>query len=90
MALATTVAGGFIVSALLNTRTDALVNLAAMEHLEASDFDGTVAAIAKFYDDATELRKRVHSVFGLYDGAGTALADGAAEQVLLRRHHGRN
>ena len=60
-------------------------NLAAMAQLEASEFAGTVAAIAKYDDEAAELRERVHSVFGLYDGAGTALADGVAERIGRRR-----
>ncbi len=62
-------------------------NLAAVGQLERSDFTGTVAAIAQYDDDATELRRRVHSVFGLYDRAGTALADGAAEQAGRDRGH---
>ncbi|MGB3761681.1 MAG: cation:proton antiporter [Ornithinimicrobium sp.] len=61
-------------------------NLAAMAQLEASEFSGTVAAIAQYDDEAAELSERVHSVFGLYDGAGTALADRVAEQT--GRHRG--
>ncbi len=60
-------------------------NLAAIAQLEASEFAGTVAAIAQYDDEAAELDGRVHSVFGLYDGAGTALADGVAEQAGRRR-----
>ena len=56
-------------------------NLAAIAQLEASEFAGTVAAVAQYDDEAAELKERVHSVFGLYDGAGTALADGVAERA---------
>ncbi len=59
-------------------------NLTAMRLLEEQDFAGTVAAVAQHDDEATEMRDHVDSVFGLYDGAGTALADGAAEQAGLR------
>ncbi len=60
-------------------------NLAAMKQLEASEFAGTIAAIAQYDDEAAELSEHVHSVFGLYDGAGTALADGVAERSGRRR-----
>lgn len=60
-------------------------NLTAMAQLEASEFAGTVAAVAQYDDEAAELRGHVHSVFGLYDGAGTALADGVVERS--RRHN---
>ncbi len=60
-------------------------NLAAMEQLEAGEFAGTIAAIAQYDDDAAELGERAHSVVGLYDGAGTALADGVAERTGRRR-----
>ena len=60
-------------------------NLAAMKQLEASEFAGTIAAIAQYDDEAAELSGHVHSVFGLYDGAGTALADGVAERAGRRR-----
>ena len=54
-------------------------NVAAIEQLEAGEFTGLVAAVAQYDDEAVELRMRVDSVFGLYDGAGTALADGVAD-----------
>lgn len=60
-------------------------NLAAMAQLEAREFAGTVAAIAQYDDEAAELSGHVHSVFGLYDGAGTALADGVVERNRRRR-----
>jgi len=60
-------------------------NLTAMAQLEASEFNGTVAAIAQYDDEAAELSERVHSVLGLYDGAGTALADRVAERTGRRR-----
>ena len=60
-------------------------NVAAMGRLGARDFAGTIAAVARYDDEAAELRERVHSVFGLYDGAGMALADGAAEEAGLDR-----
>ncbi|QWC84320.1 cation:proton antiporter [Nocardioidaceae bacterium] len=59
-------------------------NLEAIEQLEAGEFAGMVAAVAQYDDEAAELRVRVDSVFGLYDGAGTALADGVAELVGRR------
>ncbi len=59
--------------------------MTAIAQLEASEFAGTVAAIAQYDDEAAELRDRVHSVFGLYDGAGTALADGVAEHAGRHR-----
>ena len=58
-------------------------NLTAMRLLEEQNFAGTVAAVAQHDDEAAEMRDHVDSVFGLYDGAGTALADGAAEQAGL-------
>ncbi len=60
-------------------------NLTAMRLLESRHFAGTVAAIAQYDDEAAEMRGHVDSVFGLYDGAGTALADGAAERAGLSR-----
>lgn len=60
-------------------------NLAAMRLLEAGHFAGTVAAVAQHDDEAAEMRGHVDSVFGLYDGAGKALADGAAEEAGLSR-----
>ena len=56
-------------------------NLTAMKFLEKHQFVGTVAAVAHYNDEAEEMRGHVDSVFGLYNGAGTALADGAAEQA---------
>lgn len=60
-------------------------NLTAMRFLRDHHFAGTVAAVAQHDDEANEMLGHVDSVFGLYDGAGTALADGAAEQAGLPR-----
>ncbi len=60
------------------------VNLAAMRHLEAQDFAGTIAAVTQHDHEEADMRNHAHSVFSLYDGAGKALADGAAEQAGLR------
>ncbi len=60
-------------------------NVAAMNRLHKTGFDGTVAVVARYDDEADELRERVHSVFGLYDGAGITVAEGAAEQAGLPR-----
>ena len=54
-------------------------NLTAMRLLTGADFAGTVVAVAQYDDEATELRRHVDAVLGLYDGTGTALADSAAE-----------
>lgn len=61
-------------------------NLAAMAQLKSLGFAGTVAAVAQYDDEIAELRERVHAVLGLYDGAGTALADDAVE--FSDRRHG--
>jgi hypothetical protein len=58
-------------------------NLTAMRLLADQDFAGTIAAVAQHDHEATEMREHVDSVFGLYDGAGIALADGAAEEAGL-------
>lgn len=51
-------------------------NLDALEQLRESEFDGTVAAVARYLDEAKELEKLgVDVVFQLYDGAGFAIAD---------------
>lgn len=51
-------------------------NLAALEQLRESEFSGTVAAVARYFDEAEELEKLgVDVVFQLYDGAGFAIAD---------------
>ncbi len=60
-------------------------NVTAMRCLGARHFAGTIAVIAQYDDEAAALRDRVHSVYGLYDGAGTALADGAAREAGLSR-----
>ena len=61
-------------------------NLTAMRLLEEQDFAGTIAAVAQHEHEAQEMRDHhVDSVFGLYDGAGTVLADGAAEEAGFPR-----
>lgn len=62
-------------------------NLTAMRFLKDHHFAGTVAAVAQHDDEAREMLGQVDSVFGLYDGAGTALADGAAERAGIARRH---
>ncbi|MDP3891786.1 cation:proton antiporter family protein [Nocardioides sp.] len=64
-------------------------NVTALEKLEASDFKGTVAAVAQYDDDAIEAREMgAHAVYGLYDGAGVALADKVADAAGLTRTDG--
>lgn len=58
-------------------------NLIALSQLRASGFEGKVAAIARYDDDAAELsRHGADAVFHLYGTAGTALADEAVEAAL--------
>ncbi|WP_418276225.1 cation:proton antiporter [Isoptericola jiangsuensis] len=55
-------------------------NLIALSRLQDAGFDGQVAAIARYDDDAAELRRHgAHAVFHLYGAAGAELADRAAE-----------
>lgn len=55
-------------------------NLIALSCLRDSGFDGLVAAIARYDDDAAELRRHgADAVFHLYGAAGAELADRAAE-----------
>lgn len=58
-------------------------NLETLERLEASKFQGTVAVIAQFDDEAAEVARHVDTVFGIYDGAGTSLADRGARAAGL-------
>lgn len=58
-------------------------NLETLERLEASRFQGTVGVIAQFDDEAAEVARHVDTVFGLYDGAGTSLADRTARAAGL-------
>ncbi|MGA9714267.1 MAG: cation:proton antiporter [Aeromicrobium sp.] len=60
-------------------------NVAAMRLLEGQDFTGTIAAVAQRDREVDDMHGRAHSVFGLYSGAGTSLADGAAEAAGLSR-----
>ncbi|GAA1861994.1 cation:proton antiporter family protein [Myceligenerans crystallogenes] len=58
-------------------------NLIALGQLRAGEFNGTVAAVARYDDDAEELRRHgADAVFHLYGTAGLALADQAAEAAL--------
>jgi hypothetical protein len=58
-------------------------NLIALSQLRASGFEGTVAAVARYDDDAAELERHgADAVFHLYGTAGLALADEAAEAAL--------
>ncbi|QGF23714.1 cation:proton antiporter family protein [Raineyella fluvialis] len=60
-------------------------NLFALHKVEASEFDGTIAAVAHNDDDVREIRALgVEAVFHLYDGAGDSLADRAAVQAGVR------
>ena len=59
-------------------------NLIALARLHAAGFTGRVAALARYDDDAAELRRHgADAVFHLYGAAGAELADHAAE-VLHR------
>ncbi|GAB4083749.1 cation:proton antiporter [Myceligenerans cantabricum] len=58
-------------------------NLIALGQLRAGEFNGTVAAVARYDDDVAELgRHGADAVFHLYGTAGLALADQAAEAAL--------
>ncbi|WP_125774401.1 cation:proton antiporter family protein [Antribacter gilvus] len=62
-------------------------NLIALAQLRAGGFEGPVAAIARYDDDAVELERHgADAVFHLYGTAGTALADNAAEAVFGYDH----
>lgn len=55
-------------------------NLEALSLLRECGFTGRVAAVAQYDDEVHELRRLgADSVFHLYSGAGTALADAAAD-----------
>ena len=55
-------------------------NLIALSRLQEAGFEGQVAAIARYDDDAEELRRHgADAVFHLYGAAGAELADRAAE-----------
>ena len=59
-------------------------NLIALARLHTAGFTGKVAAVARYDDDAAELRRHgADAVFHLYGAAGAELADHAAE-VLHR------
>lgn len=61
-------------------------NLIALARLQAAGFTGKVAAVARYDDDVAELKRHgAHAVFHLDGSAGTALADHAAEAVLMER-----
>ncbi|WP_402466661.1 cation:proton antiporter domain-containing protein [Isoptericola aurantiacus] len=61
-------------------------NLIALSRLQDAGFEGQVAAIARYDDDADELRRHgAHAVFHLYGAAGAELADRAAEVLAAGR-----
>ncbi|GAA1990565.1 cation:proton antiporter [Isoptericola halotolerans] len=61
-------------------------NLIALSRLQEAGFDGQVAAIARYDDDAAELRRHgADAVFHLYGAAGAELADRAAEALSTER-----
>lgn len=61
-------------------------NLIALSRLQDAGFEGYVAAIARYDDDADELRRHgAHAVFHLYGAAGAELADRAAEVLATGR-----
>lgn len=58
-------------------------NLIALAQLRKGEFNGTVAAVARYDDDVAELRRHgADAVFHLYGTAGLALADQAVEAAL--------
>ncbi|WP_153393150.1 cation:proton antiporter family protein [Ornithinicoccus halotolerans] len=64
-------------------------NLLAVDRLTASEFNGTVAAVAQYDDEMAEITARgADAVFQIYAGAGTALAESAAEAAGYRRGQG--
>lgn len=61
-------------------------NLIALSRLQDAGFEGHVAAIARYDDDAAELRRHgAHAVYHLYGAAGAELADRAAEVLSSGR-----
>jgi glutathione-regulated potassium-efflux system ancillary protein KefC len=61
-------------------------NLIALSRLQDAGFEGQVAAIARYDDDAAELRRHgAHAVYHLYGAAGAELADRAAEVLSSGR-----
>jgi glutathione-regulated potassium-efflux system ancillary protein KefC len=61
-------------------------NLIALSRLQDAGFEGQVAAIARYDDDAAELRRHgADAVFHLYGAAGAELADRAAEVLAAGR-----
>jgi glutathione-regulated potassium-efflux system ancillary protein KefC len=58
-------------------------NMAALRELELSKFNGSVAAVARFEDELSQLTDSVDAVLGLYEAAGRELADQAVESSGL-------
>lgn len=55
-------------------------NIDALRHIRGAGYRGTVAGVAKYYDDIEELEGfGIDSVIHLYDGAGESLADRAMQ-----------
>ncbi len=61
-------------------------NLDALDKLRAGGFSGTVAVVAQYDDDLAQgLRHGAHTGIQLYEGAGSELADRAAEAARADR-----
>ncbi|HPV90271.1 MAG TPA: potassium transporter Kef, partial [Ornithinibacter sp.] len=55
-------------------------NLATIEVVRARSFTGTVAAVARYDDEVTELHANgANTVLHVYSGSGVALADAALD-----------
>ena len=52
-------------------------NMAALSQLERSNFNGAVAAVARYDDEQAQLAPSVDAVLGIYEAAGRELADQA-------------
>lgn len=64
-------------------------NLFALDQLRGRKFDGRIAAIVEYEDEAQPLLSRgANAVFNVYDKAGVALADSAMEAKLMQYPQG--
>jgi predicted Kef-type K+ transport protein len=60
-------------------------NVQIAQHLRARGYNGTIASLARFSDEAAELSELgVDAVFNIYDEAGVAFAEHAARERLLK------
>lgn len=60
-------------------------NVQIAQHLRARGYEGTIASLARFADEATELSELgVDAVFNIYNEAGVAFAEHAAREQMLR------